>query len=261
MRYLRLYITFVKNCIIREMMFKGHLILSFLGRIIWFFVFILLYEIIYANIPTLHGWTHDQSLLLLSVFFLIDTCGIMMFGKNISTLPRYICQGDLDGLLTKPADAQFVVSLRYFSLTSVFSLLPPLYLFILQTIKLGIQWDIANTALFIVFFITSLIIYYSIWFITNLILFWAIQVEGLHELFLMFFRFMQFPPDIIQNPIRMAFLTAIPILFTVSVPTEALLHIFNIHDITILLMSALFALILSRILWKIGLKNYTSASS
>lgn len=259
-RYLKLYYSFVKNSISRELMFRTHFILSFSARLLWFLMFILFYGILYKNITDIQGWTYDQSLLLISVFFLIDTTGFMIFIKNFSLFPEYISEGKLDILLTKPVDSQFMVSTRYFSLISLASIAPPLSLFIRQIIKMNIEISLTTVTLFTIFFIASLTIYYSIWFITNLILFYVIRVEMLHEFFISIFRFMQFPPDIFKNPVRAIFMLVMPILFTVSVPTKALQKIFEPTPIISLLVATVLSLLLSRILWKIGLRHYQSSA-
>lgn len=259
-RYLKLYYSFVKNSISRELMFRTHFALSFSARLLWFLMFILFYDILYKNVTTIQGWNYDQSLLLISVFFLIDTTGFMIFIKNFSTFPEYISEGKLDILLTKPVDSQFMISTRYFSLISFASLAPPLFLFIRQIIKMNIEFSATTGALFIIFFLASLTIYYSIWFITNLILFYVIRVEMLHEFFISIYRFMQFPPDIFKNPVRAIFMLVLPILFTVSVPVKTLQNIFEPVAIFSLLVAAVLSLLLSRILWKIGLKSYQSSA-
>ncbi|MEK7544713.1 MAG: ABC-2 family transporter protein [Patescibacteria group bacterium] len=241
-------------------MFRTHFFLSFTAHFLWFLMFILFYTILYKNINTINGWSYDQSLLLLSVFFLIDTTGFTVFIKNFSTFPEYISEGKLDILLTKPVDSQFMICTRYFSLISLFSLGPALFLFIHQIIKMDLALTPLSIALFCIFFLASLIIYASIWFITNIILFWVIKVEMIHEFFVMFFRFMQFPPDIFGGSLRIFFIGIMPVLFTISVPTQALQGIFEPTSIIALVVAAVISLILSRILWKIGLKKYQSAA-
>lgn len=258
LRYLKLYIHFVQNCITRELLFRTHFILSFTARLIFFILFIVFYGVIYANAGSLGNWTHDEALLYLSVFFLIDTIGFTFFIKNFSTFPEYISEGKLDIILTKPVDSQFLVSLRYFSLISFFSIIPPLVLFIKQILVLQLEVSILNALAFVAFMTASLCIYYSVWFITNLILFWVERIDALHEFFITIWRFMQFPPDIFQSAMRLFFIFIVPILFTIAVPTNALRSIFEIKHIVLLLLASCFSLLISRMLWKIGLRHYQS---
>ncbi len=257
-RYLKLYIHFVQNCITRELLFRTHFVMSFASRLILFLLFILFYQVIYENVVTLGGLPYDQGLLYLSVFFLLDTIGFMFFIKNFSTFPEYISEGTLDVVLTKPVDSQFFVSMRYFSLISCFSVLPPLILFVRQLIVLDISITLANTLAFLLFFICAITIYYSLWFMTNLILFWVNRIDALHEFFVTLWRFMQFPPDIFQNSIRLFFIAVVPILFAVSVPFQALQKIFEPRPIAALVIASIFSLLISRLLWKIGLRRYQS---
>lgn len=258
-RYAKLYLHFVANCVTRELLFRTHLILSFSARLMLFGLYIMMYDVIYSNAASIGSLDYDQALLYLSIFFLIDTVGFMLFIKNFSTFPEYISQGKLDIILTKPVDSQFFVSLRYFSLISLISVLPPLGLFIRQIDRLGIAFDPLNWLLFVIFFLCSLAIYYAIWFITNLILFWVDRIDALHEFFVTIWRFMQFPPDIFQNVIRLFFLFIIPILLTIEVPMEALRGVtIQPSHIFLLIGASIFSLLISRILWKIGLRHYQS---
>ncbi len=257
-RYIKLYIHFVQNCITRELLFRTHFILSFSSRLLMFLLYIVFYQVIYRSAVAIGTLNYDQGLLYLSVFFLIDTIGFMFFIKNFSTFPEYISEGKLDIILTKPVDSQFFVSLRYFSLISLFSIFPPLVLFIRQLIILDIALTPINIVLFLIFMGTSLTIYYSFWFITNLILFWINRIDALHEFFVTLWRFMQFPPDIFQGVLRFFFVGIVPILFTVSVPTQAIQHLFDLKAISALIIASIFSLLISRILWKIGLRHYQS---
>ncbi len=258
-RYTKLYLHFVSNCITREMLFRTHLVLSFCARLMLFGLYILMYDVIYKNAASIGSLNYDQALLYLSIFFLVDTIGFTFFIKNFSTFPEYISEGKLDIVLTKPVDSQFFVSVRYFSLTSLFSMLPPLGLFIRQVDRLHITLDPYHVFLFGLFLACTLIVYYSIWFITNLILFWVNRIDALHEFFVTLWRFMQFPPDIFQNVIRLFFLFVIPILLTIEVPMQALMgSTIKISHILMLVGASVLSLLISRILWKIGLRRYQS---
>lgn len=258
-RYIKLYLHFVSNCTTRELLFRTHLILSFSARLMLFGLYVMMYDIIYKNAASIGSLHYDQALLYLSIFFLVDTIGFTFFIKNFSTFPEYISEGKLDIVLTKPVDSQFFVSMRYFSLTSLFSTLPPLGLFIRQIGRLHVALDPYHVFLFVLFLVCTLTIYYSIWFITNLILFWVHRIDALHEFFVTIWRFMQFPPDIFQGVIRLFFLFIVPILLTIEVPMQALTgSTINISHIFLLVGASVLSLLISRILWKMGLRRYQS---
>src|SRR3989338_8714646 len=95
LRYIKLYLHFVGNCITRELIFRTHLVLSFSARLMLFGLYVMLYDVIYRNAATIGNLDYDHALLYLSIFFLIDTIGFMFFIKNFSTFPEYISQGKL----------------------------------------------------------------------------------------------------------------------------------------------------------------------
>jgi len=167
----------------------------------------------------------------------------------------------MDFILTKPVDAQFWNSLRSLSAVSLFALLPPLFLLFAIFPKLGIALSIGNFLLFLVLFASGLLIAYALEFMLTASAFWFIRIDGVHELFLQIFRFAQWPADVYSGFIRTLITFVIPIIFTITVPVKALFGTLKPSAAIASLGIAILLLTLSRIVWNMGLKKYSSASS
>lgn len=177
-------------------------------------------------------------------------------------MPKYISDGDLDFLLLKPIDAQFLVSLRYFSTNSLLNILPPLFLLWVGFQNLDLHLDWIQAGMFILSFISSLIILYSLWFLTVISLFWINKVFEIHELFLSLFQFVKYPASVYQGFVRHFLSFVFPILLTVTVPAQVVLD--NLARLDLLFWLPVIAVLTftaSRLVWKAGLKRYSSAST
>ena len=262
MNYPKLYWQILKYNVNRELQFRSDFWLSIFSRLVWFLMLVFFFNVLYRQILTINGWTLYESLLLLSIFQIIETTLYTFFISNFSQMPQYISEGDLDFLLLKPIDTQFFVSLRYFSLTSAINLIAPIILFGVALSHLHVSLSLGQVLLFLGGFLSSIVILYSLWFITVISLFWLTKIFEIYELFLSLFRFMQYPSSVYQGAVRHFFSFVFPIILTVTVPAQVLLGRFSeLHNLVWLPVIAVITFVVARILWNSGLKVYSSASS
>lgn len=73
--------------------------------------------------PSIRGWTYDELLVLLGIFFALNGFRQAVIGPNLAKMSEYVRMGTLDFLLTKPVSSQFMVSLRH---VGVYNWLDPL---------------------------------------------------------------------------------------------------------------------------------------
>jgi len=88
---------------------------------LWAVQDVIFFNALIATTKTLGNWTQPQGLIVIGLFRLmvIPVWGWMF--RNFSKIPKYISQGKLDMLLTKPMDSQFLVSFTTFALTTILS--------------------------------------------------------------------------------------------------------------------------------------------
>ena len=261
-RYLKLYREILKYNFSQNLQFRSDFWISFFSRIAWFVMLIFFFSVIYTNTATINGWNYYQMLLLFSVFHFIETILFTLFVRNFSEMNSYISEGDLDFILLKPVDPQFLVSLRYFSVTSAFNLVAPVILFVIAFRHLGLHLALSQIALFSLALMASLVILYSLWFLTVITLFWLTKIFEIQEIFLSLFGFMRYPATIYQGPVRYFFSFLFPIILTVTVPAQIFLDTLETpYQILWLPLAAILTFAVSRGVWRLGLRRYSSASS
>jgi len=243
------------------MEFRWHFILQNLISLLWAVISLLVFIFIYRHVSVVNGWTLESILLLTAVFFFVDRLFDSFFFTNFYNLTTIVNSGDLDYVLTKPLSSQFLVSLRYFSFSTVFSNLSMLILigYLLQRYFSPVSWWQIISFIFLI--VCGLMIIYSLWFMTLLPVFWWGRVDNLHYLFSPLYQLCRIPIDI-TGPFFKAFFTyLIPLGFVATIPVKAVLGHISFGLLFYGFTISLVLIYLSHLTWRFSLRHYGSASS
>jgi ABC-2 type transport system permease protein len=243
-RYAKLYLHFLRFSFIRAMQFR----LDFSFRILMDFIFyavnILFFKIIYLHTPLLAGMTEEQMMIFVASYLFLDSLIMTFLANNIWMLPTYINKGDLDYYLVRPVSSLFFLSLRDIAANSTINMLGAF------SILVWCFGKYSGSILVRMMFVIPV--------------FWTHTSRGLDELFWGIEQCMQRPVDLFRGQFKRFLTTIIPLGVIVSFPVKMLFTLkfegskpLIIH---MLLVTIIFG-ILFRWCWKLGLKNYSSASS
>lgn len=260
-RYLKLYWSFLANCLVREMEFRWNFVLYSLINLTWAALSLLTFVFIFNHVTTVSGWTLPQMLLLTATYYLFDRIFDAFFEVNFFQFNHLVNWGELDLILTKPVSARFFVSLRQFSFANLFGAVSMLFLIIWLIGKYF--WPVAWLSLlfYVVLIILGLIIIYSLWFSTLMLVFWLGKIDNIHHLFRPLYEVVRIPIDI-TGPILKPLLTfIIPLAFVATIPAQSLIGKLQPWLILYGVFAAAVLLWLSHRLWNFALRHYTSASS
>lgn len=258
--FVEIYWVQLKNNWVREAVYRTNFITTVMVDVVWMFVEMSLFTIIYANVPSLAGWTRPQVYFFLGIFFASDALFSTFFQRNFWTFSDLVNKGELDILLTKPVHPLFLALTRWINLTAVFNI----------TLGIGIAIHYSRPAGFLggIHWISA-ILWLGVGLLTAVLLrflfsiwvFWTERSWALSRLYFQFFSFATKPDAIYPPWIRYLIMTVLPFAFIGSVPARALLHGLKLEEY-LLIAGVLFAFfIIDASLWRIGLKRYQSASS
>jgi ABC-2 type transport system permease protein len=106
----------------------------------------------------------------------------------------------------------------------------------------------------------SLLIY-CFWLIITSTAFWIVRVDEIVNLFQGVYAAGRWPVGIYPRWLQVGLTFIIPVAFAVTIPAEALTS--RLTPLTMLGTVALtiFFILLSRFIWRLGLKNYSGASA
>jgi len=260
-RYSNLLFIMMKNCLIREMQFRANFLIRIVTEMLWLGMQLIFLQVIYGQTAELAGWNKWNMIALLGTIHIINQLFEGFFFDNCARLVDQIRMGDLDFVLLKPVNSQFLVSLRYTDYSSILNAFFGLAMVVFALGKLGISLSFTGMLSYTALVVNGIAILYTMMFCLSALTFWVGRSSNLFELYYQLNTFSRYPGEIYRWLLRMTLLTVIPMLVVSNFPTKVLFG-------WLPLSSALggFALGLGFLggsvwLWKLGLARYRSASS
>jgi len=261
LRHLRLYRVFWENCLAREMEFRANFWANVVTNTGWLFFFVAFMKVIYLNTQRVAGWTEGEALVLTGTYGVVQGLFGIVAYQNLSRLPELIRLGTLDFVITKPVNAQFLVSTRYVKLDSVGNLIGAAVVIFYGLSVAEIAVTPAGFLAYLYLLVCGLAIYYGFYLLVMTLAFWFIRVENLAVLSDMVFHIGRYPMDIFQGWARLTFIYVIPLAFIASFPARALFGKLEPHFLGVGALLAVALLAASAAFWKVGVRSYSSASS
>ena len=122
--------SFFINNLTRDMEFKANFIGSLLVDAVFYGSHFFFFHIIFSFVNELGVFSSKDVQIFLVITFLSDTFYMLLFSGNLFNLNKMIVRGDLDFVLLKPINAQFMISFRYVKSYTLVSLIILILLFI-----------------------------------------------------------------------------------------------------------------------------------
>ncbi len=251
---------FFRNCIVREMEFRGNFFANAFTTGAWLLYYIFFIEIVYSQTNAVAGWTKGQALVLAGSFSL--TWGLMnaLFTPNLSMLPDYIQKGTFDLTLTKPVDSQFLASARTINLAEFSRALLSVFVIAYGVSVSGISVTAVSLAIYVVLLACSLCILLGIDSLIMTLSFWLVRIRNLDAAFWSVSMMARYPVDIFGGTVLKNILTFfIPMAFIATVPARGIAQTMQVWMLPLALAFAVGLMIASRWLWLFAVRNYSSA--
>ncbi len=261
MRYLRLYAYFLRFSFSRAMEFR----LDFFFRIgmdaLWYVVHLVFFTVLFRHTNVLGSWNFDQMLVFAATLFLVDSLQMTILSNNRWMFPILVNRGDLDYYLVRPVSPLFFVSLREFAANSFLNLLMAFGILVWALMRYPEPIGWGRIVVYAPLVACGVTLFYVFSMLAVIPVFWLHSRDGLRQVFWSLNRFGQRPDGIYKGWIRRILVTMIPMALTASYPVRVLfdqnpLHI-ALHVVAVTVVS--FAVLL--MVWRRGLRAYSSASS
>lgn len=261
MRYLRLYLYFLRFSFSKAMEFR----LDFYFRVVmdmcYYIVNIVFYKVLFLHTDVFGGWSAEQMMVFVAGFLIVDALSMTIFANNLWILPELINKGDLDYYLIRPVSSLFILSLRDFAANSFVNLLMSFGIFMWALHQYPETFPLYKIGLFVLLLFGGAFIRYCLRMIFIIPTFWLHSGRGLSDAFFTMNRFVERPDRIFTGVVRVILTTILPFSVMVSFPARILLDRFDsvilLHFLFVAM--ALFCVVL--LIWGKALKAYSSASS
>lgn len=258
---MRLAWLYLRLGVMNEFQYRANLVIQLLRSLVAISTGLIVLALIFRQTSSLEGWSQPQLLVVMGVFTIVG--GLIGFAiePNMGRLMSDVQQGTFDYLLTKPADAQLLASVREFRLWRLTDV-------VVGAVVLAyglIQGDGSMTVLeglgFVVTLLLGMTMIYCVWLLLSTGAFWFVRMGQIQELFTGLYQAGQYPVGIYPGWLRVGLTFLVPIGFAVTAPAESLTGRITVQRVLVMFGFAVFVWTLTRLTWRFGIRRYSGASA
>lgn len=260
MKYLRLYRAFFKASLVADLEYRMNFLTRIVTDIFWYLAQIVTFETLFRHTEKIGTWNLEQMRVFLGLLFVVDAFYMIFFSENLDKFSDKVRKGEMDLLLAKPVDSQFILSLQRTN-TAIFG-----------NLILGVSWLIfalnglpefspARLLWLIVLIPAGLTALYSVRFMFGATAVIFTKNENLQYVWYQVYKLGMRPDHIYFPWLKFALLTLFPVAFVASVPSRAILDAPNFGLYLWVIVWSTTLLYLSHRFWRFCLRFYSSASS
>ncbi len=242
-----------------ELQYRANFFASLASTAFWLVAALLTAGIFFRQTSTLGGWGFWEVATLLGVFNTVAGVVEAFLRPNIGRLVQLVRQGSLDFVLTKPVDPQFHVSFRRLVVWHVTDVVFGLGLTAYALHRLDRVPSLESVAAFALALGAGVAIVYALWLALMTLAFWFVAVENLAVLFDALFESARFPVSAYPGPLRFILVYILPMAWITTIPPSILTGRMGTEAALAAMAVATVLLGLTRLLWRVALRRYTSA--
>lgn len=187
--------------------------------------------------------------------------GVWMFLSGVNNIPDTVVKGDLDLLMTKPGSLQFLQTFGKYN----FALACPNVVAGILLIAAGwhrsqIAVTAGNLAVFVCYLICGVVLTYSFGLMASLLVFWVTSLNAVNTLYSALWDYNNMPMELYPRIIKQIGTFVIPIFLVANWPGMAVLGKLSFVELLWGVMVPALAFLLSRKMFRAGIRRYTSAN-
>jgi len=260
-RYVLIYLSLVKASLIADMEYRSNLTIKIFTDILWYLGRLSIFEVIYQHTSSISGWQIQHMRVFLGIVFMVDALSEILFSENLEMFANKVVRGDLDLLLAKPVNSQFMVSVQKVNTSNFFSFGIGFIWFFYNFLKLPSDLNIFKSLWLILLIPNGVCIMYFYRFClvaTSLIF---TRAENLQFIWYSLYRISLRPDFMFTSWFRALITTVFPLAMISSIPARIMIEPLSPTPLLGTLTMGPLLLWLSSRYWLYCLSKYSSASS
>jgi len=178
--------------------------------------------------------------------------GFDRFTENFS-------KGAFDFVLLKPLNPLLYLTLTGFNAASFSGIRNLIIIYFIIFIPFTWHWQLVLLAIY--FIILALIILHAIYAICSALCFWIVEAQEIVYFLAHIVEGARYPQSIYSTTARFIFTFIFPIIVIANFPVLSLKGLISWQTIMLTTLTAIIFQIIAHLIWRIGVKRYSSASS
>ncbi len=266
LRYLRMYGQLARYTLARELSFRGNFLVKVSVEVIWLGILLAFYRVVFSKTEMVANWSEDQYLFFVGCYFAMNGLLETLFLENCNEFSDLVRKGDLDFLLLKPVDEQFLVTCRKVDWSTAPNVIMGAGVMIFSLARMGWEFELLMVLRFLLMFGCGLMLAYSFMVFLTSTSVWLVRNQSMMELWWLFSSLSRYPKDIFlqvawARPIGIFLTFVIPILLIVNIPAQSMVQQLDTAMVGFTLMATVLIFLVSRWFFRRALRSYRSASS
>ncbi len=261
MNYLRLFWVFFRVNVMGELAYRVNFFVHLFQSVLNLVISVAGLAVIFSYTDSLHGWQPDEVLALVGIYFLVGGMIGLVIQPAMEQLIESIRDGTLDFTLTKPEDSQFIVSIQRVEIWELIDIVMGFAVLVTALVRLGAKVGGWEATIFILMLLSGGVIIYSFWLMLATLSFWLVRVENILVIFQSMYEAGRWPVSLYPGWLRYGLTFVVPVAFATTVPAEALTGRLSWETLLGAVALAVVLLVVSRLIWRAGLRHYSGASA
>ncbi len=241
--------------------YRADTVVNILLNLMWLGWELLSLNIIFSNTTTLGGWGLGELIALLGVFRLVNTLMIALIWPNTEKFNQSIRDGSMDYTILQPVNSMFLVTFSRITVWRIWDLVLAVILIVVGINMAGDVTTPLNILTFILLAITGTLIIYSLWIVLIAMTFWFTKFDNNVTILQALLDAGRYPSTVYPVWLRVIVTFVIPIAVATTIPLQALRGELEPSRILLFISVSIISFWIATKVWKLGLKQYSGASS
>ena len=217
--------------------------------------------LVFSHTDDLAGWTRLELLVVMGIHILLSGINRTFVEPNVYQFLYTIGEGEFDYVLARPVDSQLLVSvrnLRFWQLVDVV-VGGVVIVWALSGVVETTSW--LEGGAFLVAVACGAVILYCMWMVVAAAAFKWIRVDDTVQLLNGLFQAGRWPVTIYPGWLRLTLTFVVPLAFAITVPAQSLTSRLTGGMLVLTLIVTGIMLLITRVAWQHGVRNYSGASA
>ncbi len=261
MRALRIAALYYRLAAMNELQYRANFFIQIFQAGITFATGLAVIALVFSHTNQLNGWDAYELLALFGVQMLLGGIIHAVIQPAMQKLMEDVREGTLDYVLTKPADAQLLVSVREARIWRLVDALGGLTVVVFAVTWIERDVGVENVLAFALTLALGALMLYSFWLALATLAFWVVRIWAVADMFEGMYQTGRWPIGIYPGWLRYGLTFVVPIGFAVTVPAEALTARLEWTTALAALGFAALLAVVARNIFRVGLTRYSGASA
>jgi viologen exporter family transport system permease protein len=244
-----------------ELQYRANFFVQLFKSVLSLGVALIVLRLVYSHTTELNGWSQSELLIVLGIQLLMGGIVHTAIQPNMQRLVEEVQDGKLDYALTKPEDAQVIVSVREVQIWQLVDVISGSVVIAVGVAGLDHPVSVGDVFAFAGLLLVGALLIYCFWLIISTGAFWIIRMWFIGELFEGVFATGRWPIGIYPGWLKYSLTYLVPIGFAITVPAEAVTSRLAWTTVVVALVFAALLFAFTRWFWRFGLRRYSGASA